>query len=72
MLLCWIKPGILGIWDSPHPIINESWSMVKIKRLFPNWNIPIPDKVEGYSLKAAVNSAKCFSKEVLELQAILS
>lgn len=71
MLLCWIKPGVLGVWDSPHLLINEAWSMAKIKRLFPHWNIPTPDEVEGHSLKAAVDSAKCFSEEVPDLQAIL-
>ncbi|PWY66567.1 hypothetical protein BO83DRAFT_451749 [Aspergillus eucalypticola CBS 122712] len=20
MLLCWINPGVLGVWDSPHPL----------------------------------------------------
>lgn len=45
--------------------------MAKIKRLFPHWNIPTPDEVEGHSLKAAVDSAKCFSEEVPDLQAIL-
>ncbi|RDW83624.1 uncharacterized protein DSM5745_03950 [Aspergillus mulundensis] len=70
MLLCWIKPGVLGVWDSPHPLLNEAWSMAKIKRLFPLWNLPGPDKVERHSLKAAVESAVCLSKEVPELQAI--
>lgn len=64
MLLCWIKPGILGEWDSPHPLINEAWCMAKIKRLFPSWNIPTPEEVTGYSLKAAVDSANSLSKEV--------
>ncbi|CAI7660722.1 unnamed protein product [Penicillium palitans] len=35
MLLCWIKPGLLGAWGSPLDLINEAWSMAKIKRLFP-------------------------------------
>lgn len=70
MLLCWIKPGVLGVWDSPHPFINDAWCMAKIKRLFPHWKIPHSDDVEGHSLKAAVDAAKSFSKEVSELQAI--
>lgn len=45
--------------------------MAKIKRLFPHWNIPAPDDVEGDSLKAAVDSADALSKEVPGLQAIL-
>lgn len=70
MLLCWIKPGILGEWDSPHPLINEAWCMAKFKRLFPDWNIPTPEEVTGHSLKAAVGAADTLSKEVPELQAI--
>ncbi|KAK2764424.1 hypothetical protein FQN54_009118 [Arachnomyces sp. PD_36] len=71
MLLCWIKPGVLGPWNSPHYLVNEAWCMAKIKRLFPHWDIPTPDKVEGDSLKAAVDSAKRFSKQESELQDIL-
>ncbi|KAE8329157.1 hypothetical protein BDV39DRAFT_203421 [Aspergillus sergii] len=71
MLLCWIKPGILGAWDSPHPLIDEAWCMAKIKRLFPHWGIPTPNEVMRYTLKAAVKSANCFSKAVPELQVIL-
>ncbi|KAK0114848.1 hypothetical protein ONS96_013330 [Cadophora gregata f. sp. sojae] len=51
MLLCWIKPGILGTWDSPHFLIDEAWSMAKIKRLFPSWDLPNPDEVERYPLE---------------------
>lgn len=71
MLLCWIKPGVLGVWDSPHPLVNEAWCMAKIKRLSPHWNILTPNEVEDHSLKAAVDSAACFSKEAPDLQAIL-
>ncbi|KAE9980579.1 hypothetical protein EG328_000216 [Venturia inaequalis] len=70
MLLCWIKPGILGAWDSPHFLIDKAWSMAKIKRLFPNWNIPTPDEVEGDSLKVAVRSARRMSQEEPGLQVI--
>ncbi|CRL23802.1 Serine/threonine-protein kinase DCLK [Penicillium camemberti] len=55
MLLCWIKPGLLGAWGSPLDLINEAWSMAKIKRLFPQWEIPTLEMV----------------KEVPALQAIL-
>ncbi|KAB8270697.1 kinase-like domain-containing protein, partial [Aspergillus minisclerotigenes] len=71
MLLCWIKPGILGAWDSPHPLINEAWCMAKIKRLFPHWRIPTPNEVTRYALEAAVKSANYFSKDMPELQVIL-
>ncbi|KAK0706671.1 hypothetical protein B0T26DRAFT_680324 [Lasiosphaeria miniovina] len=55
----------------PRPLINESWSMAKVKRLFPDWNIPAPGEVKGYSLQDAVESARFFSEEIEELQAIL-
>ena len=70
ILLCWIKPGILGEWDSPHFLIDKAWSMAKIKRLFPSWNLPNPDEVEGETLKAAVRSAERMSLEEPEMQAI--
>ena len=71
MLLCWIKPGVLGAWDSPHYMINEAWSMAKTKQLFPNWKIPTPDEVDGDVLKAIVQSARSLGKKVPELQKVL-
>ncbi|KAG8161542.1 hypothetical protein KVR01_008529 [Diaporthe batatas] len=62
LLLCWVKPGILGAWDSPHPLINEAWCMAKIKRLFPEWHIPTPEQVERPTLKSAVESAVILSQ----------
>ncbi|KAA8611687.1 Serine/threonine-protein kinase DCLK [Pyrenophora tritici-repentis] len=41
-LLCWINPRVWGIWDCPHPVLNEAWCMAKIKRLFPDWELPAP------------------------------
>ncbi|KAK3296143.1 uncharacterized protein B0H64DRAFT_374272 [Chaetomium fimeti] len=72
MILCWVKPGILGAWDSIHPLLNEAWSMAKIKRLFPEWNIPTPNQINprSYSLQAAVESAERMSVERPEMQAI--
>ncbi|KAF2672887.1 hypothetical protein BT63DRAFT_450913 [Microthyrium microscopicum] len=70
MLLSWIKPGILGEWDSPHFLIDKAWSIAKIKRLFPSWNLPNPNEVEGDTLKAAVKSAGHMSLEEPEMQAI--
>jgi hypothetical protein len=61
----------LGEWDSPHFLINKAWSIAKIKRLFPSWNIPNHDEVEGDTLKAAVNSARRMSLEEPEMQGIL-
>ena len=71
MLLCWTKPGVLGLWDSPHFLIDKAWCMAKIKRLFPNWDIPTPDEVEQDSLKVTVNSARRMSREEPDLQVIL-
>ncbi|CAG8906065.1 unnamed protein product [Penicillium egyptiacum] len=59
MLLCWIKPGVLGAWDSPHPLINEVWAMTKIPRLFPYWEISTP---ETDTLVLAVNSARSLNR----------
>ncbi|KAJ5868717.1 hypothetical protein N7534_003270 [Penicillium rubens] len=67
MLLCWIKPGVLGAWDSPLLLLNNAWSMAKIQRLFAYWEISTS---ETDVLKATVESARCLS-EVLELQSIL-
>ena len=72
MLLCWIKPGILGKWDSPHFLLDKAWSMAKIKRLFPKWNIPTSDEVKGDTLRATVKCARRMSREEPVLQAILS
>ncbi|KAF3020835.1 hypothetical protein E8E15_006980 [Penicillium rubens] len=71
MLLCWIKPGVLGVWDSPHPLLNEAWSMAKIQRLFPHWEIPPPEIVKDDILKAAVDCARSLCKKTPELLAIL-
>ncbi|KAG5305526.1 hypothetical protein I7I50_05961 [Histoplasma capsulatum G186AR] len=43
MLLCWMKPGILGTWGCPSPMIRESWCIAKLMRLFPSWTIPSLD-----------------------------
>lgn len=71
-LLCWIKPAILDEWDSPHVLVNEAWSMAKIKRLFPDCNIPTPDEFKGDIFKVAVKSARRMSEEEQDLQAILT
>lgn len=63
MLLVWIKPGVLGVGDSPHWLVNEPWSMAKIKRLFPNWYIPTPDEFERPTLKISVKAAVRMSQE---------
>jgi len=71
LLLCWIKPGVLGAWDSPHYLINEAWCMAKIKRLIPGWKIPPPEEVERPTIKAAIKAAERISREEEPMQAIL-
>lgn len=71
MLLCWIKPGVLGAWGCPFPVINNAWSMAKIQRLFPHWEIPTLEIAEDPNLKVAVKRAQSLSEKVPELQAIL-
>jgi serine/threonine protein kinase len=71
MLLCWIKPNVLGNADSPHPLVDAAWCMAKINRLFPDWDFPTPDEVEGPVLQAAVKAAKRMSQEDSPMQAIL-
>ncbi|CAI7641828.1 unnamed protein product [Penicillium viridicatum] len=70
MLLCWIKPGLLGAWGSPIYLINEAWSMAKILRLFPHWKIPTLELVKYDTRQALVDSAQSLSKEVPALQKI--
>lgn len=73
MILCWIKPSILGVGDCPHFLVNDSWCMAKLKLLFPNWRIPTADEVNGPILQTNVKYALLFSedkdKEIQELQA---
>ncbi|KAF1841096.1 uncharacterized protein K460DRAFT_398954 [Cucurbitaria berberidis CBS 394.84] len=72
MLVCWIKPSILGVQDSPHFLLNEPWCIAKIKRLFPSWEIPTADEVEGDILKATVTCSRRISRrEEPPMQAIL-
>ncbi|KAL2826332.1 hypothetical protein BJY01DRAFT_241388 [Aspergillus pseudoustus] len=69
-ILCWMTPGILGAWDCPHPLINDSWCMAKPKRLFPHWYSPSPVAVEGHVFTARMRSVRSLSIEVPELHAI--
>ncbi|KAI3299492.1 hypothetical protein DTO002I6_1719 [Penicillium roqueforti] len=71
MFLCWIKPGVLGMWGSYHPFLNEAWSIVKIKRLFPEWDIPTPDEVDGHLIKTVVNCAQSMTETEPKLQEFL-
>ncbi|KAJ5115562.1 hypothetical protein N7526_011443 [Penicillium atrosanguineum] len=43
----------------------------KIKRLFPYWDIPASDELNGHVLKIAVDAARFFIEEVQLLQEIL-
>jgi hypothetical protein len=71
MLVCWIVPRILGAGDTPHWLLNEAWSMAKIKRLFPDWELPDPDDCESGVLKVAVRSAIRMSREEPEMTSII-
>ena len=42
-LVCWIKPGVFGTSGSIHSLFNESWSIAKLMRLFPDWTGPPDD-----------------------------
>jgi len=72
MLLCWIKPSVLGVHDSPHSMLNEAWAMAKIKRLFPNWSLPPPEEVPREVLRTAIRIARRISREEPEMQNILA
>ncbi|KAH9894621.1 kinase-like domain-containing protein [Xylariomycetidae sp. FL2044] len=54
-LLCWMKPGILGVFGNPFSFTEEAWSIAKIRRLFPDWSpSPVVDKpVEQANFRAA-------------------
>lgn len=71
MILCWIKPSVLGVWDSPHWSLNEAWCMAKIKRLVPDWRLPHLKDVERPTMQAAIPAADRMSREEAALQAIL-
>lgn len=63
MVLVWMKRKVLGSSDSPHFILNHSWSMAKIKRLCPDWQLPHPDQVKSHALKAALKACERMSRE---------
>ncbi|PYI07048.1 hypothetical protein BO78DRAFT_418202 [Aspergillus sclerotiicarbonarius CBS 121057] len=69
-LLVWIKPGVLGSQGCPYSLINDSWSMAKIKQLFPQWHIPAPEDVQGHSFKDQVYGARKLGKLAPLLEAI--
>jgi serine/threonine protein kinase len=71
MLLCWIRPDVIGITDSPHWLLNAAWCMAKIRRLFPDWELPMPDEVEKPILQVAVRIARRISQEELPVKEIL-
>ncbi|KAI2642927.1 hypothetical protein GGS21DRAFT_544959 [Xylaria nigripes] len=43
MILCWIKPGILGSRGSPFFTLDQGWSMARLNKLFPEWKFSIPN-----------------------------
>jgi hypothetical protein len=39
MLLCWMKPDVLGIsGNSSGALLRNSWCIAKLRRLFPDWS----------------------------------
>lgn len=70
MVLVWANPNVLGASDSPHFILNPAWSMAKIKRLCPDWQLPHPDQVTSHALKAALKASERMSREEAPLLAI--
>ncbi|KAL1614354.1 hypothetical protein SLS56_012127 [Neofusicoccum ribis] len=48
MLLCWLKPGILGAADMDADFLKNTWCIAKLRRLFPDWNDPpVEDNVHS-------------------------
>ncbi|RAK96467.1 kinase-like protein [Aspergillus ibericus CBS 121593] len=46
-LLYWLNPTIIGPEDGFTLPVNEAWCMAKLKRLFPQWQIPVPEEEEA-------------------------
>lgn len=63
MVLSWIKPGVLGKADSPRPLLDAACYIAKLKRFFPDWEIPTPEEVERPTIQAAVKAARYMSPE---------
>ncbi|KKZ61070.1 hypothetical protein EMCG_04314 [[Emmonsia] crescens] len=62
MLLCWIKPGILGTPGCPMPLLNETWCIAKLMRLLPSWTIP---PLEDENRQNEFNLAKALNERTL-------
>lgn len=66
MLLGWMKPGILGMFDNTFvvyggpglyaPIFDNSWCITRIRRLFPDWT-PSPVEDEKIELDFWISDA---------------
>lgn len=67
MVLVWIKREILGASDCPHWILSRPWSMGKLRRLFPQWQLPDPDQVKGHEFKAAIEISGRMSCEEMPM-----
>lgn len=62
LLLVWMEPSILG--RSGHnrgTLFHNSWSIAKLRRLFPNWNGP---PLKGHRRAAEFQVADEFIKEL--------
>ncbi|OOF91832.1 hypothetical protein ASPCADRAFT_133908 [Aspergillus carbonarius ITEM 5010] len=71
-ILYWIRPGILGPAGVFNPIIDEAWCMAKLKRLFPEWNIPAPEGVVDAEYRSKLYAARGFCQEIEQLMGISS
>ena len=57
MLLVWMKLGFFGVRDKPKSSPDEAWCIVKLKRLFPEWRIPLPVVITNEALKSTITTA---------------
>jgi serine/threonine protein kinase len=57
MLLVWMKPGFFGVRHKPKSSPDEAWCIVKLKRLFPEWRIPLPSVITNEVLKSTISAA---------------
>lgn len=65
MFFCWVKPSVWGSANRLHGVcFDEVWAMVKIKSLFPNWDLPNLDGIPTHmrlhrKVKLVRQSAEC-------------
>jgi hypothetical protein len=69
MLLVWMKPSLLGRYGNEKgDIVGNSWSITKLKRLFPNWDgPPREDSVLEAEFRVANNIIQKLSPMIEEI-----